>query len=614
VPRRRRPLSVTRLAVSAQVLALFAALALVPVPGMAQTPVPDPGADLLQPSLQSNPNNPPRFNPPENSAAPPAGKFTAPTRIGVTPVYGSPTGFGAGDTGFDSSNRPHRSRTAKTPATGSAIAPASQMTFDNVPAPPLQLPSTIPVLASPPPAVVYPAKAASRPGAVLPPPPDPLPLSNPPVEVHPAAAASRPGAVLPIPPALDFSASSSTPPPGTPQPNTLPLGTPSRPLPIVGADPYEALGIKAGSFLILPSLELSGGYDNNPQHTPGGPGSATAVVAPELHVRSDWSRHAFTADITGSYYWYGNDSFTPSLNRPYLNSKLDGRIDVTRDTHILLENRFIVSTDNPGSPNIQAGLAKLPIDMTVGGTVGLDQQLSRFDVTLKGTLDRSVYQNSELTNGETANNDWRAFDQYAGILRVGYEIDPGVKPFVEVSADTRIHDSPVDIYGQDRNSTGTSAKVGGAFNLFGSLTGEMAVGYMERDYIAPLPKIGGATLDGSLIWQATALTTAKFTAASAVNESILQGVSGSLSRDFNIEVDHAFRTWLIAAAKVGYGRDDYVGLARDDNRYFVSIGLIYKLNREMQLKGELRHDWLASTAVGVNYEATSFLAGLRLQR
>jgi len=603
--------------VIAHVLALFAALALVPMPGMAQTPVPDPGADLLQPSLQDNPNpnNPPRFNPPGNSAASPAGKFTAPSRIGATPVYGSPTGFGAGDTGFDSSNRPHRNRTAKTPATGTAIAPAPQTTFDNVPAPPLQVPSRIPVLASPPPAVVYPAKAASRPGAVLPPPSDPLPLSNPPAEVHPASAANRPGAILPIPPPLDFSASSSTPPPGTPQPNTLPLGTPSRPLPIAGADPYEALGIKAGSFLILPSLELSGGYDNNPQHIPGGPGSATVVVAPELQVRSDWSRHAFTADITGSYYWYGNESFTPSLNRPYFNSKLDGRIDVTRDTHILLENRVIVSTDNPGSPNIQAGLVKLPIDTTLGGTLGLDQQLSRFDVTLKGTLDRSVYQDSQLTNGESANNDWRAFDQYAGILRVGYEIDPGVKPFVEVSADTRIHDSPVDIFGEDRDSNGLSGKVGAVLGLRGSLTGEMSVGYLQRDYKDPtLPTVGGATLDGSLIWQATPLTTAKFTAASAVNESILQGVSGSFSRDFNIEVDHAFRTWLIATAKAGYGRDEYAGLARDDNRYFTSVGLIYKLNREMQLKGELRHDWLTSNAVGVAYEATSFLAGLRLQR
>ena len=126
------------------------------------------------------------------------------------------------------------------------------------------------------------------------------------------------------------------------------------------------------------------------------------VVAPELLVQSDWSRHALTASITGSYTDYTNGSFVPSLNRPYLNSKIDGRIDVTRDTQIVLENRVLVSTDNPGSPNLQAGLASLPIDTTLGGTLGVVQDFNRLIVSLKGTFDRVQYQNSTLTDGETA--------------------------------------------------------------------------------------------------------------------------------------------------------------------------------------------------------------------
>ncbi|MGA2892304.1 MAG: outer membrane beta-barrel protein [Xanthobacteraceae bacterium] len=616
--RRCRPLSVTGLAA----LAPAALLALFPLPSDAQTPSADRSVDLLAPTLQGNPNNPPTFVLPGNSTtpppdqAPPPGKFTAPSRIGATPVYGSPTGFGAGDTGFDSSNRAKRQRTAKVPDPGSSIA-QSEPTFDPVAPLPPQISSRPPVLAPPPAPVVYPAKAAARPGAILPPPPDQLPISNPPAEVHPVSAANRAGAVLPIPPPIDFVGSASTPPPGTPQPNILPLGTvPQHTLPIASGDPYQALGIKIGSFLMLPAVELSTGYDGNPQHaSTGGPGSVYFVVAPELHVRSDWSSNSLTADVVGSYTDYENDTFSPSLNHPYLNAKVDGRLDVTRDTQILLENRVIVATDNPGNPNIQAGLAKLPIDTTVGGTLGVAEQFARLNVSLKGTVDRSVYQNSDLTDGESVSNDARNFDQYAGILRLRYEVTPGFKPFVEVSEDTRIHDLQFDSFGEDRDSNGQSAKVGGDVDLFGSLTGEMAVGYMERDYHDPtLPNISGTTLDGSLLWQVTGLTTAKFTAASTVSESILQGVSGAFSRDFNIEVDHALRTWLIANVQVGYGRDEYAGLARDDNRFFAATGLTYKLNREMQLKGELRHDWLTSTLSGVAYDSTSVLFTLRLQR
>jgi len=625
VPRCCRPRSVTGLVVLR--LAILALLALVPTRSDAQTAASDSQAtspdlydDLLQPSLPGNPNNPPSFVrsaragtlPPDQ--APPAGTFTAPSRIGATPVYGSPTGFGAGDTGFNARNTPKRMTPA--PDRGVAIAPPGAPTFEAVPAEPPQI-SSVPPMPPPPPApVVFPAKAAARPGAILPPPPEQLPISNPPPAVYPATAASRPGATLPIPPAQFFQGSASTPPPGAPLPDTLPLGTvPHGTLPIAAGDPYEALGIKAGSFLILPAVELSAGYNSNPQAAPGGPGALYLVVAPELHMRSDWSSNSLTADITGSYTDYPNNSFQPTLNVPYLNAKVDGTLDVTRYTQVLLEGRTIVSTDNPGSPNIQAGLATLPIDSTVGGTFGVVQQFGRLDVSLKDTFDRSMYSNAQLTDGESANFDYRAFDQYAGILRVGYEIDPDLKPFVEVQEDARVHDLTFDINGEDRNSIGTSAKLGADLNLFGSLTGEIAVGYMQRDYRDPtLPNIGGVTLDGSLLWQATALTTAKLTAQSSVGESSVQGVSGEFSRSISLEVDHALRTWLIANAVLGYENDDYAGLSRNDDHYFAATGLTYKLNREMQLKGEVREDWLNSNVSGAAYTATTFLLTMRLQK
>ena len=629
MPRRCRSRSVAgpvRSRFASSRLAIAASLALTafaPTSGRAQSASSSALYDglLLQSSLPGNPANPPSFAPPglggtlPANQAPPAGTFTASSRIGVTPVYGSPTGFGAGDTGFNSSNTP-RKRVAQASDQGAALAPPGETTFQPVPPEPPQVSSVPPTLPQPPAPVVYPAKAAARPGAVLPLPPTELPISNPPTVVYPLAAASRPGAVLPIPPPEDFQGSASTPPPGTPPPNSLPLGTvPHGTLPIAGGDPYEALGIKAGSFLILPAVELSAGYNTNPQAAPGGPGALYLVVAPELHVRSNWSSNSLTADITGSYTDYPNSNFQPTLNVPYLNAKVDGTLDVTRYTQILLEGRTIVSTDNPGSPNILFGLATLPIDTTVGGTFGVAEALGRFGVSLKGTFDRSMYSNGTLSDGESANFDWRAFDQYAGILRLSYEIDPDLKPFVEIDEDTRTHDFPVDIYGENRNSDGSSAKLGADLNLFGSLTGEIAVGYMARDYHDPtLPNISGLTLDGSLLWQATALTSAKFTAQSSVGESAAQGVSGEFSRSFSLEVDHALRTWLIGNVIVGYENDDYAGLGRTDNHYFASTGLTYKLNREMQLKGEVRQDWLNSNVTGVAYTASTFLLTMRLQK
>jgi len=603
------------------------AVALTPTPGAAQSPAPAPGsiAELLQPALDGKPATLPRFRRPEEKAlpasTPPPGKFTAPTRIGATPVYGSPTGFGAGNTGFDSSGKPRRKKAAPTAAVGTTIAPQPEMTFTPVPtfAPPApgaakKLPPKRPRAAE-----IHPLKAANRAGAVLPPPAEPPPLSNPPPEVHPLAAANRPGAVIIVPPPIDpydtVYETAATTPPTAQLPSTLTPGTvPPRPLPIAAGDPYAALGVRAGSFLLFPSLDLTTAYSTNPERVTGSPGSVYFVGAPELQVRSDWERHSLTADIIGSYTEYA-EKLSPSLNVPYFNSKIDGRIDVSRDTQIILENRFLLTTDNPGSPNLSAGLAFLPINTDIGGTLGVIQTFNRLSVTLKGTFDRAVYDDSVLTNGESTSNADRNFNQTAGILRIAYELDPGLKPFVEVEGDERVHDEEFDRSGLERSSVGVSAKAGAAVDLFGSLTGEMAGGFVDRSYQDPtLPDVSGFIADGSLIWQASALTTAKLTAASQVYETVIAPASGELSRDLTLQVDHAFLRWLIGTLKAGYGTDDYVGSPLRDTRYFVSAGLTYKFTPEVQLRGEVRQDWQLATESTFTYMATSVLLGLHLQR
>ncbi len=276
-------------------------------------------------------------------------------------------------------------------------------------------------------------------------------------------------------------------------------------------DPYEPLGYRAGGLLYYPAIELIAGYNSNPEREPNGSGAKLFTVAPELKVRSDWTRHEFKADLRGSYNWYSPDE-VPSLNRPYVNAKADGRIDVTRDTRIDLDTKLLVSTDNPNSPNLQAGLAELPVYATFGGSAGLGHKFNRLDLSVKGAVERTVYQNSELVDGTTASNEDRNYNQYAVIGRAGYELRPGVTPFVEVQADTRKHDLPVDFQGFRRDSDGLTGKVGSTFELSRLLTGEIAVGYTYRTYEDPrLEPLGGFIGNASLLWTASALTNVRLT-------------------------------------------------------------------------------------------------------
>jgi hypothetical protein len=437
------------------------------------------------------------------------------------------------------------------------------------------------------------------------------------------AAKRRPGEPRPPPPA-------PPPPPGPPQQAGghtsaqqiaarasyadayRPPDAPPRRPPVVETDAFEPLGVRVGTFLLKPSIEVSRGHDSNPSHVPDGKSSWFTMVEPALQLRSQWSRHEYGVNLRGSYTSY--DSLS-SANSPLVDLKTFGRYDITRDTRIDTESRFYLSTDYPGSPNLPADIAKLPVYTSYGSTAGLTHRFNRLELSAKGSMDRTTYRDSELTDGSTSSNRDRDYNQYGGQARASYELTPGVKPFVEIGGDVRQHDLAIDRNGFKRDSSALTPKTGTTFELTRRLTGEISAGYLIRRYDDDaLQDLRGVVFDASLVWAATGLTTATLTANSRAEESTVAGVSGALRRDVALQIDHAFRRWLIGTLKFGYGYDQYIGNGRDDVRTSLGAAITYKLNREFSLKGEYRYDQLRSNAANVDYDANVFLLGLKMQR
>jgi hypothetical protein len=495
-----------------------------------------------------------------------------------TTNFGNPPGFGAGKTGFVSNN------TKRRPALRKGMRP-----------PAVTSKQSVPLSLTPPGSGTTTATSVSatttKPASATPAPPPPRNLL---VRIPDATAT---GSIVGTVNSSRMTSSSAT---------LLRRRTASE------EDAFAQLGLRAGAFLVSPAVEVFGGYDTNPARTPGGRPSAYVTVSPELLARSDWQRHEVTVALRGSYTAYGQ---TPELDRPSVDGKMTGRLDVTRDTALIGEGILVVGTDNPGSPNVQAGLSRFPIFTTLGAAAGISQRFNRLEVTVKGSAERTEYQDSTFTDGTTASNHDRDFNRYAVLMRTSYDLMPGIKPFVEATYDTREHDIQVDRFGLQRDSTGWSVKGGTTFEFSRKLIGEVAVGYLERDYKDPsLQQLQGVLFDAALIYSMSALTNVKLTAATVAGETTVPGTAGILTRNAGVEVSHAFRRWLIGTAKFNYGYDDYVGSARKDDRYAISGAITYKLNRLMAVKAEVRQEWMRSSVPGVDYAATVFLLGMRLQR
>ena len=377
-------------------------------------------------------------------------------------------------------------------------------------------------------------------------------------------------------------------------------------------DPFGPTGFRRGAFIFKPSIDVSGGYNSNPGQRQNSPGSSFEQTAAELNIRSDWARHEWNTDLRGSYIWYNE---LPQYSKPDISLRTNARIDITKQTRANVEGYFALAADNPGDPNLPTDVAKPPLFISTGGTAGITHTFNRLDVTLKGSIDRTAYSDALLNDGSLLDLRDRNYNQYGMRLRVGYETLPGITPFVEGGIDHRQHDRTTDQDGVNRDSDGQFIKVGTTFELSRYLIGEASVGVQEREYADPdFQKLRSPLLDASLTYYATPLTTVKLDAKTSVGESVLAGVSGALSQDFNFQIDHAFRRWLIGTVKLGYGTDDYEGSARVDQRYIVSGGLIYKMTRDVHLRAEYRREWLNSTVSSQDYVSNIFTMGLRLMR
>jgi hypothetical protein len=391
----------------------------------------------------------------------------------------------------------------------------------------------------------------------------------------------------------------------------LPVDKKKKP-PTPDPDPYAQLGVDLGSMRMTPYVETDTGFDSNPQRTTtGAQGSPILRGEVGLGATSLWSSNQLTANLEAGYSDYLKD---PDASRPDGAGTVDLRIDATKQTALDFELRGVLSTQQPGSPGLNSTLIGQPLVLTYGGTAGVTETMSRLTLGLHGLIDRYDYQNGELSNGTVDPLSGENYTDYTVQARSAYEITPGLAPFTEVDADTRIHDQMVDPSGFERDSTGIVGQVGTTFEFSQLLTGSASGGYLERDYQDPrLGSLLTPVFNSSLVWTATPLTTLTLKSTTTVNETTVNDASSEVSRNVSLNVSHALLRNLTLTGLASYQVNTYPGADITEHDYLGQFGIQYSLTRWLMLKGTYTHERLLSTNPGSSFVDDMFLLGLRLQ-
>ena len=249
----------------------------------------------------------------------------------------------------------------------------------------------------------------------------------------------------------------------------------------IDEDPFGPLGIRVGSFVLKPSIELVRGYDTNVTRSLTAAGRGCRPSRAQLQVKSDWSRHEFVGSARRLHLVRASSRISTSRCSK---RKVNARIDITSQTRADLEGRFSSRRRRARRSQHPERYAEPPIYNIFGGTAGPHASLQP---------SRSDGEGQHRPHCNTGCRTRRRLDarslrpQLQSVwrrARVGYEI------VARHQAVRRSRPRPPRLrrfheQRPTRNSQGTHWRVGVEFELTRKLTGEVSVGQVTRDYKDP---------------------------------------------------------------------------------------------------------------------------------
>lgn len=340
--------------------------------------------------------------------------------------------------------------------------------------------------------------------------------------------------------------------------------------------PFDPLGVRAGAFLVYPSLTASGEYDDNIFATADDEEDDFIFrLRPELRAQSQWSRHSLTASAFGEFGFFADEN---DSNYQDFGTALDGRLDATRDsssTGRLAVSRLHEDRDAPDD----VGEDDVTQFWLMEARLAHRHNFARFFVRPSVYVQRLDFESAgDLSNTERDRN------RYGAGVRGGMTISPRLNVFVETNGDIVEYDSDE----ADRDSTGFDVRGGVEIDISRLVIGEASLGYARRSYDDDdLDTAQGVAGDAGITWTPTQLTTVDFTGRVNIEETTVffegDRASGNLATRIGVGVTHELRRNILLNANAGYDRDNFRGTDRVDDTFRLGGGVSYLLNRNLSV-------------------------------
>lgn len=376
-------------------------------------------------------------------------------------------------------------------------------------------------------------------------------------------------------------------------------------------EPYDPVGIKIGTFVMFPELEIGGSWYSNVFRAPKSLSDKAFDLKPSTRLVSNWSRHALEFRATGGFSYFSE--YDTENDKSYL-VETRGRLDIARRTNL----QAVLSHEQ--TPESRSALDASSVGTRAKQTIeraeiSLNHRFNRLSMQLRGGVSDFAYGDTQNLGAITSNDD-RGYTQTEQAVRATWELKPTLSVFSEVAINQRNYDTAAATDLINRSSDGARYRAGLSFGNTGQiLRGEVSLGYgVQAPDDERLSAIDGLIFDANATWRPAELTSVLLTARSDVSETTTAGVGGSFARSAGIEVRHSVRKYLIASAGLTYSTQNSEDGTIDEGELRSTLGLEYFLNRDAILYGRYAHASFDAVGSASDYESDEVHLGLRIRR
>jgi hypothetical protein len=380
----------------------------------------------------------------------------------------------------------------------------------------------------------------------------------------------------------------------------------------VEENPYEAPGIRFGTFILKPTIEQGVTATTNADSSADGSDAVLSETALRLNAVSDWASHSATVDAYGT--------FRRTLSGQEVDD-VTGGVDAELELELGKEYRargtfaYSAAPESAASPVVIVGAADEPIRQTVGGTLGLEKDMGKARFGITGGILHDSYGDADLESGGTLSQRDRNATLYTLTLRTGYEISPALTPFVEGEIGRNLYDQEIDSAGFARSSDRYAVRSGLELDLGEKFSGEVAAGWIREDFDDErLQPISTPTVEGELNWSPERGTDVTLSGATILEGTTTPGESGSVLYSSTLGIERQIRSNLTGNALFRAAYRNYAESEDYEVIYNAEASLTWWLNRYAGVVTRVRHETVTGNLDEPDVKTNSIFLGLKLQR